>query len=53
DVTEICARIEYYYRRPAELYALAERGQRAFRRVFDLDAQMAPRFRALEAAMGG
>jgi glycosyltransferase involved in cell wall biosynthesis len=48
DADEIARRIEYYYGRPQELYALANRGQASFRRVFDFDAQMEPRFKVME-----
>jgi glycosyltransferase involved in cell wall biosynthesis len=48
DADEIARRIEYYYGQPQELYALANRGEASFRRVFDFDAQMEPRFKVME-----
>jgi len=48
DVDEISRRVEYYYNHPQELHALADRGQASFRRVFDFDAQMEPRFKVME-----
>jgi len=48
DVDEISQRVEYYYNHPQELHALADRGQASFRRVFDFDAQMEPRFKIME-----
>jgi glycosyltransferase involved in cell wall biosynthesis len=48
NVDEICQRIEYYYSHPQEMHALAERGQASFRRVFDFDVQMEPRFKVME-----
>ena len=43
----ICDRVLHFYHRPEELYALSSRGQRAFREVFDLTAQMKPRLDTL------
>lgn len=40
-----------YLQQPARLYALAMSGQQAFARVFDLEAQMAPRRRVLGEAV--
>jgi spore maturation protein CgeB len=48
DVDEISQRVEYYYNHPQELHVLADRGQTSFRRVFDFDAQMEPRFKIME-----
>jgi glycosyltransferase involved in cell wall biosynthesis len=48
DVGEISQRVEYYYNHPQELHALADCGQASFRRVFDFDAQMEPRFKVME-----
>ena len=48
DADEISQRLEFYYNQPQELHALAERGQASFRRVFDFDAQMEPRFKIME-----
>jgi glycosyltransferase involved in cell wall biosynthesis len=48
DVDEISQRVEYYYNHPQELHVLAGRGQASFRRVFDFDAQMEPRFKVME-----
>jgi glycosyltransferase involved in cell wall biosynthesis len=51
DADEISQRIAYYYNHPQELHALAQRGQANFRRVFDFDAQMAPRFKIMETVL--
>ncbi len=39
---EICAVVEEYLRKPSSLAELAFKGQRAFRRVYDLNKQMEP-----------
>jgi glycosyltransferase involved in cell wall biosynthesis len=51
DVDEISQRVEYYYNHPQELHVLADRGQASFRRVFDFDAQMEPRFKVMEKVL--
>jgi len=48
DVDEISQRVAYFYDHPQELHALAACGQASFRRVFDFDAQMEPRFKVME-----
>jgi glycosyltransferase involved in cell wall biosynthesis len=52
DVEEICELIENYYSNYAHLYEIARKGQKVFRTVFDLEAQMNPRLRVLSECMG-
>lgn len=52
DAEAICEVVGRYYAEPEALYELASNGQGAFRRVFDLEAQMDPRLRVLSEAMG-
>jgi glycosyltransferase involved in cell wall biosynthesis len=49
DAQIICEQIEHYRRDYDALYRLSRKGQEAFRRVFGLEAQMAPRVRLLSA----
>ena len=51
DAAEISRQISAYYQNPARLCELCEQGQKAFARVFDVEAQMAPRFRILRELM--
>jgi glycosyltransferase involved in cell wall biosynthesis len=51
NVEAICNRILAYYRDEAALEALSQRSQAVFRRVFDVDNQMAPRIRLLREVM--
>ena len=49
DAHSICEQIEHYRRDYDALHRLSHQGQEAFRRVFALEAQMAPRLRLLSA----
>ncbi len=51
DAAEIAVLIDKYYHSYDELCYLADQGQAAFRRVFDIEAQMAPRLRILSECM--
>lgn len=48
---EICNNIGAYHNDPAELWRLRLDGQRTFKRIFDLKAQMEPRIKLLERQM--
>ncbi len=47
DVETICATIDRYHQDPEALYELSTKGQKAFARVFDVEAQLEPRLRIL------
>jgi glycosyltransferase involved in cell wall biosynthesis len=51
NVEAICDRVLAYYRDEAALEELSRNGQAAFRRVFDVASQMAPRIRLLRKVM--
>ena len=51
DAEAIAAALARYARDPPALARLGERGRAAFAEVFDLEAQMAPRLRAVRAAV--
>jgi len=51
NVEAICSRVLAYYRDEAALEELSRKTQAAFRRVFDVAAQMAPRIRLLREVM--
>jgi glycosyltransferase involved in cell wall biosynthesis len=46
--TEISQRLEAFHKNPDDLYRLSSEGRQAFRKVFDLTAQMRPRLNILE-----
>lgn len=52
DAEATVATAERYMDSPDELYDLAKRGQRAFARVFGMEAQMEPRLRMLSELLG-
>jgi glycosyltransferase involved in cell wall biosynthesis len=47
DVEGICAIVEQYYRDYTRLRLLGDNGQATFRRIWDLDTQMAPRLQII------
>jgi glycosyltransferase involved in cell wall biosynthesis len=51
DAKAICATLERYHERPEDLCELSIKGQKAFLRVFDMEAQMGPRLRILSEPM--
>jgi len=51
NVQEICDQVQHFYHRPEELYWLSSQGQQAFRKVFDLSAQMQPRIDILSSLL--
>jgi len=51
DAGTICETVGWYHEHPEALRELSERGQEAFRRVFDIEAQMKPRLRLLSELM--
>ena len=51
DASKICDEIEHYRRYYDDLYRLSRKGQEAFRRTFDREAQMGPRVRLLSACL--
>lgn len=51
DVEETCEMIDKYYDSYDDLWKLGRKGQEAFRRVFDIEAQMGPRLRILAKCM--
>ncbi|MGD0884657.1 MAG: glycosyltransferase family 4 protein [Thermodesulfovibrionales bacterium] len=51
DASKICEEIEHYRRYYDDLYRLSRKGQEAFRRTFDIEAQMGPRVRLLSACL--
>jgi glycosyltransferase involved in cell wall biosynthesis len=53
DAHEICSSLSYYRENYERLRALADRGQQAFTRVFDIEAQMRPRLRIISELLGG
>jgi len=53
NVEAICRRVLDYYRDEAALEELSRKTQAAFRRVFDVASQMAPRIRLLREVMAG
>jgi glycosyltransferase involved in cell wall biosynthesis len=52
DAGAICDAVLHYHRHPEALHRLSAAGEKAFRRVFGLAAQLRPRFRALDEARG-
>jgi hypothetical protein len=52
DAGAICETVSWYHEHPEALRELSERGREAFRRVFDIEAQMKPRLRILSELMG-
>lgn len=52
DARSISETIDHYYNNYGELRRLAEKGQEAFARVFDLQAQLEPRLRILSRLLG-
>lgn len=53
DADAIADSVSRYHDDPDALRELSEKGRNAFRRVFDIKAQMAPRMRVLSEAMNG
>jgi glycosyltransferase involved in cell wall biosynthesis len=51
DVEEISSIMDEYYRNYDDLILLGKKGQEAFKRVFDIEAQMKPRLEILSAFM--
>jgi glycosyltransferase involved in cell wall biosynthesis len=51
NVREICDQVEHFYHSSEELYKLSSQGQQAFRKVFDLAAQMQPRLDLLSGLL--
>jgi glycosyltransferase involved in cell wall biosynthesis len=52
DAEMISETVSWYHEHPEALGELSERGREAFRRVFDIEAQMKPRLRILSELMG-
>ena len=52
DAEAISETVSWYHEHPEALGELSERGREAFRRVFDIEAQMKPRLRILSELMG-
>lgn len=52
DAHEICEALVHYRENYEQLRDLADRGQQAFTRVFDIEAQMKPRLRILSELLG-
>lgn len=52
DAQSISETVDYYYRNYEELRWLAENGQKAFAKVFDLQSQLEPRLRILSELLG-
>lgn len=53
NVQEIREKLVHFYHNPEELHRVSLQGQKAFRRVFDLDSQMRPRLRLLTDLLEG
>ena len=51
NVEAICSRVLAYYRDEAALEEMSRKTQAAFRRVYDIASQMAPRIRLLREVM--
>lgn len=51
DVDDICQRVHQFYTRPENVYLVSARGQEAFRRIFNVEAQMKPRLRTLASLL--
>jgi len=49
DAREICAEIERFFHYPEALYELSALGQQAYRKAFDLEAQIKPRLDLLSS----
>jgi glycosyltransferase involved in cell wall biosynthesis len=51
EPTEIMNKILYYYINPDKLFMLAEKGKEKIREIYNLEAQMKPRFGILQKAL--